>query len=198
MTGLVTPGAPNASEANVSWKQLCWQSIEKNVYRLQVRIAKAVRNKQYGKVKSLQWLLVNSASAKLLAVKRVTTTKGSKTPGIDGVVWNTPEEKYQAACSLKTREYKALPLRKTYIPKKNGKQRPLSIPSDKVNYVRYADDFIVTAKNPDILKEKVTPIINAFLAQRELSLSKDKPKLCALKIVLIFSVLMSGNTKVSS
>ena len=89
-----------------------------------MRIAKAVNNKQYGKAKALQWLLVNSTSAKLLAVKRVTTAKGSKTPGIDGVVWKTSEEKYEAMRSLKVRGYKAKPLRRIYIPKKNGKQRP--------------------------------------------------------------------------
>lgn len=131
MTGLIMPGAPNASQSNTGWQQVCWDHVGKNVFRLQMRIAKAVCNKQYGKVKSLQWLLVNSASAKLLAVKRVTTTKGGKTPGIDGVVWITPEDKYQAACNLKVRGYKASPLRRVYIPKKNGKQRPLSIPTMK-------------------------------------------------------------------
>ena len=121
--------APDTSISRCDWNQFNWSKIEKSVYRLQVRIAEAVRNNQYGKVKSLQWLLVHSASAKLLAVKRVTTSKGSNTPGIDGVIWTTSREKYEAACNLKTRGYKAAPLRRIYIPKKNGKMRPLSIPT---------------------------------------------------------------------
>ena len=310
MTDVVLSGAPDTSYSNVDWGKLNWSSIEENVYRLQMRIAKAVSNKQYGKVKSLQWLLVNSSSAKLLAVRRVTTAKGSKTPGIDGVIWTTSEEKYEAVCNLKARGYRAAPLRRIYIPKKNGKQRPLSIPTlkdramqalyllalepvgettadlnsygfrpkrsthdaiyqcyltlarknsaqwilegdikacfdeidhgwlknnimidqrvltqwlqagyieknqlfetvrgapqggpaspllanmvldglekeihsgcgqgNKVNYIRFADDFIVTANSPDILKEKVMPIISNFLAQRGLSLSQEKTKI---------------------
>ena len=310
MTVPLVSGAPDTPSIDTKWNQLCWHSIEKNVYRLQMRIAKAVRNQQYGKVKSLQWLLVNSASAKLLAVKRVTTAKGSKTPGIDGVTWSTSDEKTEAVRNLKVRGYKAQPLRRIYIPKKNGKQRPLSIPTmhdramqalyllsldpisettadlnsygfrpkrsthdaiqqcytilankdraqwilegdikacfdeikhewlennvmidkrvltqwlkagymdknqlfetvqgtpqggpaspllanlvldglekeihsgcqqgNKVNYIRFADDFIVTAKSPEILKEKVIPIIVNFLAQRGLSLSQEKTKI---------------------
>ncbi|AAU28136.1 TPA: group II intron reverse transcriptase/maturase [Legionella pneumophila] len=310
MTDNLLSGAPDAFILNTKWDQLDWPSIEKNVYRLQVRIAKAVSNKQHGKVKSLQWLLVNSISAKLLAVRRVTTAKGSKTPGIDGVVWTTSEEKCEAVRNLKARGYKATPLRRIYIPKKNGKERPLSIPTlkdramqalyllalepvgettadlnsygfrpkrsthdaiyqcyatlarkncaqwilegdikacfdeidhgwlksniiidqrvltqwlqagymeknqlfetargtpqggpaspllanmvldglereihsgcgqgNKINYIRFADDFIVTANSPDILKEKVMPIISNFLAQRGLSLSQEKTKI---------------------
>jgi RNA-directed DNA polymerase len=48
---------------------------------------------------------------------------------------------------------------------------------DKVNYIRYADDFVVTAKDPGILKKKVIPIISKFLAQRGLSLSQEKTKI---------------------
>ena len=129
MTGSLISGAPDTIILNSNWNQFDWSRIEKNVYRLQTRIAKAVSNKQFGKAQSLQWLLVNSASAKFLAVKRVTSAKGGKTPGTDGVVWTTSNDKYQAACSLKARGYKAQPLRRIYIPKKNGKQRPLSIPT---------------------------------------------------------------------
>ena len=72
----------------------------------------------------MQWLIVHSVDAKLLAVKRVTTTEGRKTEGLNG-------QQYQAARGLKVRGYKAKPLRRIYIPKKNGKKRPLSIPTMK-------------------------------------------------------------------
>jgi hypothetical protein len=79
-------GAPS-SNANI-WKAIDWKSVEAKVKRLQMRIAKATQEKRYGKVKALQWLLTHSYQAKLVAVKRVTSNKGAKTPGVDGVIWN--------------------------------------------------------------------------------------------------------------
>lgn len=72
----------------INWKYVAWQ-----VKRLQMRIAKAVREGRFRKAKALQWLLTHSYFAKLLAVKRVTSNKGKKTPGIDGVVWTINREK---------------------------------------------------------------------------------------------------------
>jgi RNA-directed DNA polymerase len=80
-------------------------------------------------VKALQRILTHSYSAKLLAVKRVTSNPGKRTPGVDGVLWTTPRQKIQAARCLRHRGYRAQPLRRIYIPKKQGNQRrPLSIP----------------------------------------------------------------------
>lgn len=120
-------GASSASKQ--IWETLPWAQISKEVKRLQMRIAKAVREKRLGKVKALQWLLTHSLSAQLLAVRRVTQNSGAKTPGIDGVVWNTPKQKIQAVKQLQRRGYKPQPLRRIYIPKSHGGQRPLSIPT---------------------------------------------------------------------
>ncbi len=59
----------------------------------------------------------------------MTSNKGKKTPGVDGVVWRYARAKMRAVRSLSQRGYRALPLRRMYIPKKNGKRRPLSIPT---------------------------------------------------------------------
>ena len=101
------------------------------VKKLQMRIVKALQQQKHNKVKTLQWLLTHSYSAKVLAVHKVTTNKGKKTPGVDGIVWKTEEEKQEAVNELKRRGYKAQPLRRIYIPKKNGKKRPLGIPTMK-------------------------------------------------------------------
>jgi RNA-directed DNA polymerase len=113
------------------WRQINWQHVESEVRRLQMRIAKAVQQGKWGKVKALQWLLTHSHNAKLLAIRRVTQNTGAKTSGVDNVLWQSSEQKYNAAQSLQRRGYQAQPLRRIYIPKKNGKQRPLGIPTMK-------------------------------------------------------------------
>lgn len=118
-----------SSACQTDWNAIDWMKVEKQVRRLQMRIAKAVREGRHGKAKALQWILSHSLSAKLAAVKRVTQNKGSKTAGVDNVVWTTPKQKMQAAKAINRRGYQPLPLRRIYIPKKNGKQRPLSIPT---------------------------------------------------------------------
>lgn len=120
-------GAPIGSFRN--WKSIHWPTVYETVKRLQMRIAKAVKERRYGRAKALQWLLTHSYHAKLLAVKRVTSNKGKRTPGVDNVIWRTPRQKFQAIDNLQRKGYHPLPLRRIYIPKKNGKKRPLSIPT---------------------------------------------------------------------
>lgn len=119
-----------SSPASITWDTIDWVTAIQEVRRLQLRIAKAFREGKHGKVKSLQWILTHSFYAKLLSVKRVVQNRGGKTPGVDGIIWDTPKQKIAAALSLKRRGYRTKPLKRIYIPKKQkGKLRPLSIPS---------------------------------------------------------------------
>jgi RNA-directed DNA polymerase len=120
-----------ASGREVDWHRIDWAKVHRTTRRLQMRIAKAVREGRWNKAKALQWLLTHSFSGKALAVKRVTENQGKNTPGVDGETWNTPEAKAKAVLSLKRRGYKPQPLRRVYIPKANGKLRPLGIPTMK-------------------------------------------------------------------
>ncbi len=296
-------GAP-VDEAKM-WTFIDWKEARRHVRRLQVRIAKAVLEERWNKVKSLQNLLANSFYAKLLAVKRVTSNKGKNTPGVDGILWKGARAKWRALMSLRRRAYRPKPLRRIYIPKKNGKKRPLSIPTmldramqalyklalapvaetttdgnsygfresrscadaiqagfnalnkpnsakwvleadisgcfdnipmdktilckwltagyvengitypsrkgtpqggiisptlanmtldgleevvrravprrSRVNFIRYADDFIITGKSKRLLEEKVKPAVIKFLAERGLTLSEEKTKLTHIK-----------------
>jgi RNA-directed DNA polymerase len=115
----------------LSWDSVDWDQSRRHVRRLQVRIAKAAKEGKWNRVKVLQRLLTRSLHAKLLAVKRVTSNQGRKTPGVDGVLWKSARAKWQATQSLHRRGYRPKPLRRIYIPKKNGKKRPLSIPTMK-------------------------------------------------------------------
>ena len=118
-----------ASSAAVEhWDQIDRKRCERQVARLQARIVKASREGRWGKVRCLQRLLTCSFSGKALAVKRVTENKGKRTSGVDHVLWSTPQSKLKAIASLQRRGYRPLPLRRVYIPKSNGKLRPLSIP----------------------------------------------------------------------
>lgn len=63
------------------------------VRRLQMGIAKAEREGKRGRVKTLQRLLTNWFAAKCLTVKRVTSNQGKNTPGVDGKVWRTDDQK---------------------------------------------------------------------------------------------------------
>jgi RNA-directed DNA polymerase len=297
-----------SSDGQKEWDSQPWDSFLAQVRRLQMRIAKAIREAKPGTAKALQWLLTHSHAAKMLAVKRVTENKGARTPGVDNEVWKTGRQKLAATTRLRRRGHKPSPLRRIYIKKKNGKLRPLSIPTlldrahqalhmmalqpvaesradwnsygfregrscadaigqcfitlakkaspewilegdikscfdeishtwllehipmdrrilgqwlqagfleegrlfpttagtpqggiaspllanltldgleasirgaiqprrDKVNFIRYADDFIVTAARPEILHEQVKPVIIRFLAERGLRLSEEK------------------------
>ena len=113
------------------WDQLDWPRHQRHVRRLQARIVKATQEGRWNKVKALQWLLTHSFSGKALAVKRVTENKGKRTPGVDRLIWRTPKAKLKAIETLKRRGYRPQPLRRVYIPKANGKQRPLGIPTMK-------------------------------------------------------------------
>ena len=119
-------GAP--SHTGDEWHDINWRQVHQNVRRLQARIVKATQEGRWGKVKALQRLLTRSFSGKALAVKRVTENQGKRTPGVDGKTWATPASKMVGLQSLRQHGYKAQPLRRLYIPKSNGKKRPLGIP----------------------------------------------------------------------
>lgn len=60
------------------------RSPEEVVRSLQARIVKATQEGRWNKVKALEHLLTHSQSARKLAVERVSTNDGKKTPGVDG------------------------------------------------------------------------------------------------------------------
>src|SRR5215469_11987054 len=91
MTAAQAVGA--VSDEAAKWYAIDWPAIQRNVRRLQVRIAQASREGRWGKVRALQHLLTHSYSGKALAVRRVTENTGKKTPGVDKEIWDTPEKK---------------------------------------------------------------------------------------------------------
>jgi RNA-directed DNA polymerase len=118
-----------APRGTPDWHSIPWKKVLRTVRRLQARIVKALQEGRWGKVKALVYLLTHSFGGRALAILRVVSHTGARTPGIDQQRWNTPEAKTAAFDTLSRRGYRAQPLRRVYIPKSNGKKRPLGIPT---------------------------------------------------------------------
>lgn len=125
---MTSPDRTTALSMKANWHQINWGKAQKHVRQIQFKIMKAYETGNSRQVKALQRLLARSFSAKVLAVRKVTSNEGKNTPGVDGQLWNLPEKKWQAVQQLNRGKYRARPLRRVEIPKANGKTRPLGIP----------------------------------------------------------------------
>src|SRR5262249_7421225 len=128
MSAAATP-AGAAPGLATGWHSIDWKAVHRNVRRLQARIVKAVREGRWGKVKALVYLLTHSFSGRALAILRVVTNSGANSPGVDGILWDTPGLNTAAFSTLRRHGYRPQPLRRVYIPKSDGKRRPLGIPT---------------------------------------------------------------------
>lgn len=121
----------NGTEKHTDWNAVDWRQAEKRVRNLRQRLFRATQQGEWKKVHSLQKLLLRSYSNTLVGVRRVTQiNQGKNTPGVDKLVVKTPEARGRLVDLLMTYQpWRAAPVRRVYIPKANGKQRPLGIPT---------------------------------------------------------------------
>ena len=105
------------------WHQINWRRAQRHVRRWQIRIVQAEQEGKRRNVRALPHMLTRSWSGRAVAVKRVTTNRGKRTPGVDHVTWDTPEQNAQAVADLQHQSGHSLPLRRRAIPQSNGGTR---------------------------------------------------------------------------
>lgn len=125
------PAVNGPEDGLLDWHGIDWAKCEENVRRLRQRIFKATQEGDLKKVRNLQKLMLRSRSNTLVSVKRVTQqSNGRNTPGIDGERALTPMARGKLAAEIhqSSKPWRAKPVKRVFIPKSNGKQRPLGIP----------------------------------------------------------------------
>src|SRR6266404_5621748 len=126
-------GAVNGPEeqTGTDWNAIDWRKADRIVRNLRQRIFRAAQAKDLRRVRSLQKLMLRSYSNILMSVRRVTQVNaGKNTPGVDKVVVKTPAARGALVDRMATfQPWRVQPVRRVYIPKSNGKQRPLGIPT---------------------------------------------------------------------
>nr|YP_009364133.1 hypothetical protein [Hydrodictyon reticulatum]AQU64507.1 hypothetical protein [Hydrodictyon reticulatum] len=120
-----------------SWQSISWEHINDSVKNLRGKIYKAKQSNNISLVHRLQGIMLRSDANILHSIRRVSSINvGKRTPGLDKMLIKTNEERWNLF--LEIRELKmsdwldiAKPVKRIYIPKPNGKLRPLGIPSIK-------------------------------------------------------------------
>jgi RNA-directed DNA polymerase len=130
-----TSDRASAHVSYTDWNLVDWKSVQTYVTKLRQRIYRAEQLNQSRKVRKLQRLLLRSEANLLLSIRRVTQqNRGKRTPGVDEYTALSRRERNELYKQLRNQvilRHRPKPAKRTYIAKKNGKSRPLGIPTIK-------------------------------------------------------------------
>ena len=118
-------------DAPARWDMVRWREHEEQVRRLRQRIFAASQAGDLKRVRSLQKLMLRSRSNALVSVRQVTERNaGRLTPGVDRRIALSAADKECLVAEIQRPLRQARPVRRVFIPKANGKLRPLGIPTE--------------------------------------------------------------------
>lgn len=118
-----------------TWEDINWRDVETDLAARQKGLVVAYNNSEHARLKLLQESLLRSFCGRAMAIRKVTQSKGSKTPGVDGKLWKTSKQRFEAIKNLKriifakSGDYKANGVLRVWIPKRPNSKRPLGIPT---------------------------------------------------------------------
>ena len=183
---------PSNTEKTIIWNKQNWMKISENVREKQIKLSEiATKFNIYDKrITKLQEGLALSLEFRLLAVQNVIKNKGSKTPGLDGIILNDDQSKSKMVEELKEVlidnkhvAYKSGVINRVYIPKSNGKLRPLGIPSIKDRCLQ------------ELIRLRLDPVVEPFSDNHSYGFRKFRSAKNAIEAlrVALQSIKSKGN-----